>query len=140
MHETVVRCDPMSELLQVQLPEEPHSVLWCGEDCEALVPTHPSQARTVSFTYYSFLCELRYSPQCCGSGMFIPDPNFSFADPRSRAEKAPVPWIPIKEFKYFNPKKLIQSSCLFWIPDPGSGSATLICPMKQADPRVTLST
>jgi hypothetical protein len=33
--------------------------------------------------------------QCYGSGMFIPDPNFSIPDPRS--------WIRIriKEFKYF---------------------------------------
>ncbi len=26
---------------------------------------------------------------CCGSGMFIPDPNFSIRDPRSRVKKIP---------------------------------------------------
>jgi hypothetical protein len=32
--------------------------------------------------------------QCCGSGMFIPDPGSEFYPS----------WIRIKEFKYFNPK------------------------------------
>ncbi len=44
------------------------------------------------------------SDQCCGSGMFIPDPNFSIADPdpnfsipdpkRSRVEKVQDPGFP----------------------------------------------
>jgi hypothetical protein len=38
--------------------------------------------------------------QCCGSGMFIPDPNFFHPGSRIR----------IKEFKYFNPKKWFLSS------------------------------
>jgi hypothetical protein len=150
MHETVVRCDPMRELMQVQLPEEPHSVLWRGEDCEAMVPTHPSQARTVPFTYYSFLRELHYSPQCCGygSGMFIPE-NFSIPDTGQKWHR-----IRNKEFKVILPKKLIlsfrnysfglcipdpRSGCFpSQIPDPGSGSATLIRSMKQADPRLRI--
>jgi E3 ubiquitin-protein ligase TRIP12 len=34
--------------------------------------------------------------QCCGSGMFIPDPNFSIPDPGSKRSR-----IRIKEFKFF---------------------------------------
>jgi hypothetical protein len=40
-----------------------------------------------------------FSPECCGSEMFIPDPNFSIPDPGSTRFR-----IRIKEFKYFNPK------------------------------------
>ncbi len=36
--------------------------------------------------------------QCCGSGMFIPDPNFSIPDPGSRSKRIRTC---IKEFKYF---------------------------------------
>jgi hypothetical protein len=77
---------------------------------------------------------------CFGSGMFILDPNCFHPGSRIR----------VKEFKYFNPKKWFISSrkydpgCAFWIliltfypsrisdpgvkkvPDPGSGSATLV--------------
>ncbi len=45
--------------------------------------------------------------QCCGSRMFLPDPNFFH--PRSQ--------IRIKDFKYFNPKNCKIWSGLF-IPDP----------------------
>jgi hypothetical protein len=38
--------------------------------------------------------------QCCGSGMFTPDPTFYHPD----SELSPSR-IRIKEFKYFNPKK-----------------------------------
>ncbi len=31
------------------------------------------------------------SSQCCGSGMFIPDPNCAIPDPRSRVKKTPDP-------------------------------------------------
>ncbi len=90
--------------------------------------------------------------QCCGSEFFpsqIPDPNFFFI-PYPGSEFFHL-WslIHIKEFNYFNPKKLSLSSrkydpgCSFRIrisdpdflpipdpdikkgPDPGSGSATL---------------
>jgi hypothetical protein len=80
--------------------------------------------------------------QCCGSGMFIPDPIFFHPGSRIR----------IKEFKYFNPKNGFQALGNmirvvhpgFWIriltfypsripypgikkaPDPGSGFATLV--------------
>ncbi len=42
--------------------------------------------------------------QCCGSGIFIPDPNFF--NPGSRVKKIPGSRIRIriKEFKYFNTK------------------------------------
>jgi hypothetical protein len=72
------------------------------------------------------------SYQCCGSGMFIPDPGFEFFHPRSRSAS--------KNLDIFCPKKLFQSSrknylgCLSRIrifPHPRSrvqksiGSATL---------------
>jgi hypothetical protein len=44
--------------------------------------------------------ENKYDNQCCGSGMFIPDPGSEFFPSRIR----------IKEFKYFNPKKCFLSS------------------------------
>ncbi len=44
----------------------------------------------------------RNCTQCCGSGMFIPDPNFIIPDTGSE--------IYIKEFKYFKPKKWFLSS------------------------------
>jgi hypothetical protein len=47
--------------------------------------------------------------QCCGSGMFIPDPGSEFFPSR----------ISIKEFKYFNPKKWFLSSTKY---DPGCSS------------------
>ncbi len=44
-----------------------------------------------------------YWQQCCGSGMFIPDPGSEFFDPGSRVKKIPDPHPHqfIKEFKYF---------------------------------------
>jgi hypothetical protein len=75
-----------------------------------------------------FKCSSYFQKQCCGSGMFIPDPtffhpgsripdpNFSIPDPGSR--------IRIKEFQSFNPKKWFLSSrkydpgCSSRIPDP----------------------
>jgi hypothetical protein len=54
--------------------------------------------------------------QCCGSGMFNPDPNFSIPDPNCFH---PGSRIRIKEFKYFNPKKLFLSSRKY---DPGCSS------------------
>jgi hypothetical protein len=84
--------------------------------------------------------------QCCGSRMFIPDPNFFHPGSRIRIFTSR---IRIKEFKYFNPKKLFQSTRKYHLgfssririlsfypsrnpnsgikkaPDPGSGSATV---------------
>jgi hypothetical protein len=72
--------------------------------------------------------------RCCGSGMFIPDPNFSIPEPESQ--------IPIKEFTYFNPKncfkahsnmiRIVQLGSGYWFvthpgsrnPDPGVKRAT----------------
>ncbi len=45
--------------------------------------------------------------QCCWSGMFIPDPNFSIPDPGSENFGSR---IRIKESNYFKPKKLCLSS------------------------------
>jgi hypothetical protein len=98
------------------------------------------------------------SYQCCGSGMFIPDPGSEFFPSRIPDPNClhPGSRILIKEFKYFNPKKgkkkwflsskkydpgcssripdpdadflpsRIPGSKRHPIPDPGSGSATLI--------------
>ena len=55
----------------------------------------------------------RTGQQCCGSGMFIPDPNFFH--PGSR--------ICVQEFKYFNQKKIFLSSRKH---DPGCSSRILI--------------
>jgi hypothetical protein len=83
---------------------------------------------------------LKFKNQCCESGMLIPDPNFF--------HPGFLIHIRIKDFKYFNPKKVLSSrkydpGCssririlIFypsWIPDPGvkkapdpgPGSATL---------------
>jgi hypothetical protein len=99
--------------------------------------------RTVFLRLGFFCSEL----QCCGSGIFIPDPNFSHTGSRIRFFPSR---IRIKEFKYFNPKKCFLSSgkydpgcssririLIFFpsripdsgvkkAPDPGSGSATLL--------------
>jgi hypothetical protein len=52
------------------------------------------QIRFITVSFYSK--NRQYFYQCCGSGMFIPDPTFFH--PRSR--------ILIKEFKYFSPQKI----------------------------------
>ncbi len=46
-------------------------------------------------------------PQCCGSGMFIPDPGSDFFPSRIPDPNClhPGSRILIKEFKYFNPPK-----------------------------------
>ncbi len=62
---------------------------------------------------------IRYgTKQFCGSGMFIPDPNFFHPGSRIRIFFIPDPGfrIRIKEFKYF---KLFLSS---WKYDPGCSS------------------
>ncbi len=68
--------------------------------------------------------------QCCGSGMFIPDPGSDFLPSRIPDPNRlhPGSRILIKEFKYFNQKKKwFLSSKKYdpgWssqIPDPGSG-------------------
>jgi hypothetical protein len=72
--------------------------------------------------------------QCCGSGMFMPDPGseFFYPDPGSRSKrsrikikKTPIPDL-IKKIKVFLTQKTASklSKKLSWtfIPDPGSGS------------------
>ncbi len=56
--------------------------------------------------------------QCCGSGMFIPDPNYFHPGSDFFPSR-----IRIKEFKYFNPKNLFLSS---WNYDPGCSSQNRI--------------
>jgi hypothetical protein len=69
----------------------------------------------------------KYMPvQCCGSGMFIPDPGSDFFPSQIPDPNCfhPGSRIPIKEFKYFNPKEWFLSSrkhdpgCSSRIPDP----------------------
>ncbi len=61
--------------------------------------------------------------QCCGSGMFIPDPGHVFFHPGSRIRSVSIPdpgsRIRIEEFKYFNQKKRFLSSRKY---DPGCSS------------------
>jgi hypothetical protein len=88
--------------------------------------------------------------QCCGSGMFIPDPGSNFFSIPYPGSKFFTSRILIKEFKYFNAKKCFLSSrkyvpgyssririVTFYpsripdpgvkkAPDPGSWSATLL--------------
>jgi hypothetical protein len=73
--------------------------------------------------------------------MFIPDPTISIPDPGLTGHRIPDPDLHFKNFKYFQPKKLIylvlknkfrdiHPGCWIWIffrprvkkaPDPGSG-------------------
>ncbi len=69
--------------------------------------------------------QLLITDQCCGSGMFIPDPGSEFFPSR-----IPDPnffhfgsRISITEFKYFNPKKLFLSSLKY---DPGCSCSSRI--------------
>ncbi len=61
--------------------------------------------------------------QCCGSGMFIPDPGSDFFPSRIRTVSIPDPGsrILIKEFTYFNPKKPKEWFLSSKKYDPGSG-------------------
>jgi hypothetical protein len=67
-----------------------------------------------------------HGTQCCGFGMFIPDPNFFHPGSRIR----------IKKFKSFNPKKWFISSRNY---DPGCSSRIRILtfhPSRIPDPRL----
>ncbi len=81
--------------------------------------------------YIGKLCDnvLGEKFQCCGSGMCIPDPNFSFLIPDPNSLH-PGSRVRIKEFNYFNHKKTkkmflscrkYDPGCSSRIPDPGSG-------------------
>jgi hypothetical protein len=49
--------------------------------------------------------QIRYLlPQCCGPGMFIPDPNFSLPDPGSKKHPDPGSESASKNISIFNPK------------------------------------
>ncbi len=63
--------------------------------------------------------------QCCGSEMFILDPESEFFHPGSRVKKAPNPGSgsATKNLSIFNPKIETQLSEILsgmFIPDPGS--------------------
>ncbi len=62
-------------------------------------PSRRSQKKCNGFFSIS-----KFSYQCCGSGIFIPDPNIFH--PGSRVKKKSRILIRIKEFKYFNPRNL----------------------------------
>jgi hypothetical protein len=117
------------------------------------------QIRTVTLpilTRYRYRYETHHSHQCCGSGMFKPDPGPEFFNPgsRIRAKKIPDP-DPHLRIKYsiFNPKTVLSSRKndlgyssrirIFFSPSripvpgvkkaptPGSGSLTLMYRMKR---------
>ncbi len=119
----IVFCIPFPSWIRIHRPIEIH-----------ILPVYGSGSRFATLIPKGIFSSSRY----CGSGLFIPDPNFSH------------PWsrIRIKEFKYFNPKNVSKLRNMIrvvssririlifypsWIPDPGvkkapdpgSGSATL---------------
>ncbi len=71
--------------------------------------------------------------QCCGSGRFISDPNFSIPDPGSRVKKMRRSQIRIriKDSIIFT-EQIVSKLSEIWSkmfipdPDPGCGSATLL--------------
>ncbi len=75
--------------------------------------------------------------QCCGSGMFIPDPNFSIPGPGSRIKKIPDPGSgsASKNLSIFSPKNCFKLSKIWsgmFIPD----SDLDLYPSRIADPGV----
>ncbi len=85
--------------------------------------------------------------QCCGSGMFIPDPGSDFFPSRIPDPNCLPPGsrIRIKEFKYFNPKKTkkwflssrkYDRGCSSRIPDPDAD----FLPIPDPDPGVKKGT
>jgi hypothetical protein len=50
--------------------------------------------------------------ECCGSGMFIPDPNFFIPDPGFRVNKIPDPGSgsASKNLRIYNPKNFSKLS------------------------------
>jgi hypothetical protein len=130
-----------------------HAILDLGED-ELQFSTHDYKTKVI--VEQEEVVRIS-SIQCCGSGMFIPDPTFFHPGSRIRTVSIPDPH---QRIKYFNPnksKKWFQSSKKYdpgcssripdpdadflpsqipgskkhSIPDPGSGSATLVpspCP------------
>jgi hypothetical protein len=78
--------------------------------------TYGTKRRTsVYFLCWKIFVTLKV--QCCESGMFIPDPNFSIPDPGSKKDSGSRIRILIKEFKYFQPQNPLLSSRMF-TPDP----------------------
>jgi hypothetical protein len=66
--------------------------------------------------------------QFCGSEIFLPDPGSHFSHPGSRiqGQKDPVSESASKDLSIFNPKNSSSEKLSgMFIPDPGSGSATL---------------
>jgi hypothetical protein len=93
---------------------EPHVRIY---DCGVLLENLHQRLREFAQGFLVAFCHLnrknsminsiQNAYHCCGSGMFIPDPRSEFFPFRIRIFSIP---IRIKEFKYFNPKKLFQSS------------------------------
>jgi hypothetical protein len=81
--------------------------------------------------------QLKRVYQCCGSGLFIPDPGSDFfpswiPDPGSELSPSRIPdpgsssknlsiLTPKKPKKWFLSSKKYDPGCSSWIPDPGSG-------------------
>ncbi len=68
-----------------------------------------------------FTAELR-NYQCCGSGIFIPDSNFSITDPQGQKDSGSRIRIRIKEFKFLTPKIILSSRNRIRDVHPGSWS------------------
>jgi len=90
-----------------------------GGDCQGpILLRQEVQAQCLNTSTHMQSCgHLESGKQCCGSGMFMPDPGSEFFPSR-------IP-DPPQEFKYFNPKKWFPSTQKYYpgflpIPDPGS--------------------
>ncbi len=120
--------DPKLQLMPKSASVPPKSA---PKECRDKGETTPSSSqRYVEFYLYTerftvpvpaYFCQQYFSEilicltQCCGSGMFIPDPNYSH----------PGSWIRMKEFKYFNPKNCFSAlGNMIRVVHPGSGFLT----------------
>ncbi len=80
-----------------------------GENC-----MKNSYHNVADTTFQNIRIRICNHQHCCGSGMFIPDPNFSIADPNFFRPRSRIRII---KFEYFRPKKIL--SVLFILdPDP----------------------
>ncbi len=119
-----------------------------GEDAEHRGTSPPGHAGSPACCIPEHLKNWKYTGQCGGSGIFIPDPTFFHPRSRIRTVSIPDPGsnpqkkqkngflsskkydpgcssrIPMLTFSH--PGSRIQGSKRHPIPDPGSGSATLI--------------
>ncbi len=106
------------------------NVVWmcrgCG--CRASLPYPPSATPAPTWTrqvtnvpHSRGKIVFLWSDQCCGSGMFVPDPGSEFSIPDPGSKKFRIR-IRIQEFKYFNPKnRFYACGKIIWDVHPGFG-------------------